>query len=240
MIAERTCLSSFPVPGLSTAPATATAAQAPGRSTTADWRWTQTVRVQSAAADTLCPDHCHGSNLSASFTWPWNVRVAASSQPFHRHCVSQFQSESIRRMSTFDPATVRKAIAEFRPRRPQQFQDLFPAKQVITELRQKRASYRAIAELLTQHCLPTSKTHIAMFCHQVLGEIVRPYRRPARKRQAALPRPNGDQTSSAPAQRMDLHPPGESSVALSSVENSAGRARGPRIAQVRMHKPQSP
>jgi hypothetical protein len=77
-------------------------------------------------------------------------------------------------MNTFDPAEVRKAVAEFTPRRPQKFQDLIPAREVIVELRQKSASYRSIADLLTQHCLPTSKTAVAMFCHQVLGENIRP------------------------------------------------------------------
>src|SRR5207244_314702 len=66
-------------------------------------------------------------------------------------------------MSSFDPTTVRKAVEEFTPSRPQKFQDLFPAKDVIAELRQKRASYRAIAELLTKHCLLTGKTAIAVF-----------------------------------------------------------------------------
>jgi hypothetical protein len=94
-------------------------------------------------------------------------------------------------MSSFDPATVRQAVAEFTPLRPQKFQDLIPAKDVIIELRQRRASYRAIAVLLTQHCLPTSKTAIATFCHQILGEIVRPRRRPGRKRPASPVEPNG-------------------------------------------------
>ena len=71
-------------------------------------------------------------------------------------------------MTSFDPATVRQAVADFTPLRPQKFQDLLPAKDVIAELRQRRASYRAIAELLTQHCLPTSKTAIATFCHQII------------------------------------------------------------------------
>ena len=133
-------------------------------------------------------------------------------------------------MSTFDPIAVRRAVAEFRPRRLEKFQDLMPAKEVIAELRQKRASYRAIAELLTQHCLPTSKTHIAMFCHQVLGEIVRPHRRPARKRLAASPPPNGDQTH---------RPPVEPTAARIGDETPSSRARGPRIAQVRMLKPQT-
>ena len=61
-------------------------------------------------------------------------------------------------MSSFDPAAVRKAVEEFTPRRPQEFDDLIPAKDVFTELRQERASYRCIRDLLTQHCLATSKT----------------------------------------------------------------------------------
>src|SRR5437899_3377620 len=98
-------------------------------------------------------------------------------------------------MSSFDPGAVRKAVEEFTPRRPQKFQDLLPAKDVITELRQKRASYRSIADLLTQHCLPTSKTAIAAFCHQVLGEGVRSRKRPARKRPTVSTPPNGEATA---------------------------------------------
>src|SRR6516162_6433362 len=78
---------------------------------------------------------------------------------------------------------------------------LLPAKDVITELRQKRASYRSIAELLTQHCLPTSKTAIAMFCHQVLGESVRPRRRPGRKRPSVSAPINGEETMPETAAR---------------------------------------
>src|SRR5207249_12134832 len=105
--------------------------------------------------------------------------------PYRRPHVCRSVSElfpSFPPMSSFDPTAVRKAVAEFTPSRPQKFQDLFPAKDLIAELRQKRASYRAIAELLTKHCLPTSKTAIAVFCHAVLGEIVRPRRRPGRMR----------------------------------------------------------
>ena len=40
-------------------------------------------------------------------------------------------------MSSFDPATVRQAVAEFTPLRPQKFQELIPAKDVIIELRQR-------------------------------------------------------------------------------------------------------
>jgi hypothetical protein len=142
-------------------------------------------------------------------------------------------------MSSFDPATVRKAVEEFTPRRPQKFQDLIPAKEVIVELRQRRASYRAIAEFLTQHCLPTSKTAIATFCHQVIGEIVRPRRRPGRKRPPVSALTNGGEPAS------DAPPASEASAPAGPTADSNGgevppaRTRGPRIAQVRMLKPQS-
>jgi hypothetical protein len=139
-------------------------------------------------------------------------------------------------MSSFDPATVRKAVEEFTPRRPQKFQDLLSAKDVIVELRQKRASYRSIADLLTQHCLPTSKTAIAMFCHQVLGENVHPRKRPGR-RKSSVPAMSTDET--APHQTTDANPPAEPPANPNGEETHSARTRGPRIAQVRMLKPQS-
>jgi hypothetical protein len=142
-------------------------------------------------------------------------------------------------MPSFDPATVRQAVAEFTPRRPEKFQDLFPAKEVIIELRQKRASYRAIAEFLTQHCLPTSKTAIATFCHQILGEIVRPHRRPGRKRPPSPTEPNGRVTSPAQSESAHDHPSPESPADSNGGETPQTRSRGPRIAQVRMLKPES-
>jgi hypothetical protein len=84
-------------------------------------------------------------------------------------------------MPAFDPNKIRKAVEEFTPRRPQKFQELFAAKDVIVELRQKRASYRSIADLLTRHCLPTCKTSVALFCHKILGEATRTRGRPARE-----------------------------------------------------------
>jgi hypothetical protein len=139
-------------------------------------------------------------------------------------------------MASFDPVAVRQAVAEFTPRRPEKFQDLMPAREVIVELRQKRASYRAIAELLTQHCLPTSKTAIAVFCHEVLGEIVRPRRRPGRKR---LVVPSSTTLETTHHQSADSPPTTDTPVNGSSEDPPQPRARGPRIAQVRMLKPQS-
>src|SRR5437867_9405007 len=151
--------------------------------------------------------------------WQEIVHAGAFSFPYHRQHVSWSVSEIFPPMSSFDPTTVRKAVEEFTPSRPQKFQDLFPAKDVIAELRHKRASYRAIAELLTKHCLPTSKTAIAVFCHEVLNEVVRPYRRPGRRRAVT---PTGD--AAIPAEST---PPPDPKTAPPT------RTRGPRIAQVR-------
>ena len=142
-------------------------------------------------------------------------------------------------MSSFDPAAVRKAVEEFTPRRPQKFQDLLPAKDVIIELRHKRASYRSIADLLTQHCLPTSKTAIAQFCHQVLGENVRPRKRPGRKRPPVSTPTNGEATTpeSPPASNGGV--PLDSAANTEGGETAQSRARGPRIAHVRMLKSQT-
>jgi hypothetical protein len=139
-------------------------------------------------------------------------------------------------MASFDPATVRQAVAEFTPRRPEKFQDLIPAKEVIAELRQKRASYRAIAELLTQHCLPTSKTAVAVFCHEVLGEIVRPRRRPGRKRPVV---PAVSAPEAAQQETKDASSPAEQNTNGGGEDAQPPRSRGPRIARVRMLKPQA-
>ena len=141
-------------------------------------------------------------------------------------------------MSDFDPATVRRAVMEFTPRRPQRFQELSPAREFIVELRQRRASYRAIAELLTQHCLPTSKTAIASFCHEVLGEITRPKRKPSRKRIFTASSTNGHSDSMPSVPKVPLSevetPPD------SAVQGSEPPKRGPRIAQVRMLNHEEP
>ena len=142
-------------------------------------------------------------------------------------------------MTTFDPSEIRKAVEEFTPRRPQKFQDLLPAKDVITELRHKHASYRSIADLLTQHCLPTSKTAIAQFCHQVLGENVRPRKRSVRKRPPVPASANGDDALPSTAPANQAAAPADTDTNPDAGDATQARARGPRIAQVRMLKPQT-
>jgi hypothetical protein len=140
-------------------------------------------------------------------------------------------------MTTFDPAEVRKAVAEFTPRRPQKFQDIIPAKEVIVELRQKSASYRSIADLLTQHCLPTSKTAVAMFCHQVLGENIRPRKRPVRKRPPVSLSANGVPNAAESVPAGESSPPAAPVLNSENGESMPTRSRGPRIAQIRKFNP---
>lgn len=213
--------------------------QRPQSSVGRQWQQTRNVRRQSTAVNNPRPRTGHGRNLSASMAWQRIVRVVASPCPFSRRSISRFASKPFPAMTSFDPARVRQAVAEFTPLRPQKFQDLLPAKDVIAELRQRRASYRAIAELLTQHCLPTSKTAIATFCHQVIGEIVRPHRRPGRKRPPSPAAPNGRVASPAQSESVEDHPAQESQADSNGGGTPQTRSRGPRIAQVRMLKPES-
>jgi hypothetical protein len=197
----------------------------------------RTVRRQSTAVNNPRPRTGHGRDLSATVDRQIIVCIVASPCPSCRQSISLFTSESFQLMSSFDPATVRQAVAEFTPLRPQKFQDLIPAKDVIIELRQRRASYRAIAVLLTQHCLPTSKTAIATFCHQKLGEIVRPRRRPGRKRPPSPVEPNGRMALPAQSEPAADRPLQESLADSNADETLQARSRGPRIAQIRKLTP---
>lgn len=187
---------------------------------------------------THCPQNVREQALSVNWLATWNLhdQSADSNTLRNDHDFGNTTIPEHPRMSSFDPATVRQAVAEFTPRRPQKFQELSPAREVIVELRQKRASYRAIAELLTQHCLPISKTAVAAFCHEVLGEIVRPRRRPNRKRPPA-PAPNNGNIHSQPPPPAPPTPDTDTTNGSSGAETLAARTRGPRIAQVRMLNP---
>ena len=177
--------------------------------------------------------------MPTSFARQRTIQLPASPYPFHRSPVSRLTIELSHSMSTFDPTTVRKAVEEFTPRRPQKFHDLLPAKDVIAELRQRRASYRSIADMLTQHCLPISKTAVAVFCHQVLGESVRPRKRPGRKRPPVSTPANNAETVSKSTPVSEASASTESSANSNGNEAPPARTRGPRIAQIRPLKPQS-
>jgi hypothetical protein len=155
--------------------------------------WTRSVHSRELGA------HRSGCGLAASGNNPQLRSVRGNghgngqstgrqrrrTHPIHRRATSTVclrpLSQCVLNMSAFDPSKIRKAVEEFTPRRPQKFHELFAAKDVIVELRQKHASYRSIADLLTRHCLPTCKTSVALFCHKILGEATRTRGRPARE-----------------------------------------------------------
>ena len=105
---------------------------------------TQIVRRQSAAVNYPRPRTSHGRTLSANVDRQRTALTTASQCPSCRRSISRFASKPFQLMTSFDPTTVRQAVAGFTPLRPQKFQDLIPAKDVIIELRQRRASYCAI------------------------------------------------------------------------------------------------
>jgi len=138
-------------------------------------------------------------------------------------------------MSPLDPTTVRKAVSEFAPARPERFRELAIAKDFILELRQKRASLRSIADLLTRHGLPISKTAVAEFCHEVLGEPARCQKHRSRKRP-----PVSNPPTPTPEPLSPVITPSVLPSTGNLGENQQSRVRGPRIAQIRMLKPQNP
>ena len=124
---------------------------------------------------------------------------------------------------------IHQEIAEYSPPRPERFKDLTGAKEFIRELRQKHASYRAIAELLTRHQFPIGKTCVSDFCHTILGEPLRPAKPRPRKRPLINPTP------ALPPVAPAVTPP-----TISPAGNFTPRVRGPRIARIRMLNPQTP
>jgi hypothetical protein len=138
-----------------------------GHSTIMDFPFPRTDYSHGFATSSLQPTSRHA--ISKSFP----VRLPTHSQPL---------IHNFHRMTTFDSNLVKKVVTEFRPKRPPKFQELMSAKELVTKLRRKRASYESIAETLGQPCLPISKSAVAMCCYQVLGESVRSRRHPAGKR----------------------------------------------------------
>jgi hypothetical protein len=140
--------------------------------------------------------------------------------------------------------SLRKAVQEFRPvphRVP--FNGLKLVHDSIAELRKQNVSYAAIAELLEQYGVKTSRARVAEYGRIVLeGGKKRKRRKQARTTPAAniaatpqsppavaaKPTPATPATTAAPAGN-DTPPP---------KENSAFVSRGPRIAKVAMMSPE--
>ena len=136
---------------------------------------------------------------------------------------------------------LRKAIREYQPD-PSRilFSNLKPFHDSIVELRDKNASYAAIAELLEQHGVKTSRARVAEYGRMVLeGGKSRKRRKRAKTALAA----NIPATSqSAPAVAAKPAPATPPATAITSdvpppKENSPYRSRGPHIANVKMMTP---
>ena len=120
------------------------------------------------------------------------------------------------------------------------FNNLKPLHDCIVELRNKRASYVAIADLLKQHGVKTSRARVAEYGRIVLegGKT-----RKRRKWAKTTPLTNTQVTSqSAPAVAAKPTPampaptvgPPTGDVTAAPTVNSPYRSRGPHIANVRM------
>ena len=141
---------------------------------------------------------------------------------------------------TPDLESLRKAVREFRPnpcRVP--FNGLKPVHDSIAELRKQNASYSAIADLLQQNGVKTSRARVAEYGRIVLdGGRSRKRRKRARNAPAA----NIPATpQSAPAVAANPTPASPVPTAAPAgngtpppKENSSYHSRGPHIANVRM------
>ena len=145
--------------------------------------------------------------------------------------------------STPDLESLRKAVQEFRPnphRVP--FNDLKPVHDSIVELRKRTVSYAAIAELLQQHGVKTSRARVAEYGRIVLGGGKKRKRRKWAKPEPVANIPIAPQ--SAPAADAKTSPTTAAPAAATnnvpppSKENSAYTSRGPRIANVKMMSPE--
>ncbi len=145
---------------------------------------------------------------------------------------------------TPDLESLHKAVQEFRPnlhRVP--FNGLKPVHDSIEELRGKKASYAAIAELLEQHGVKTSRARVAEYGRIVLegGK-----KRKRQKRAKIAPAANIPATpQSAPAEAVKPPPATTAPTAAPAGndtpppnETSPYRSRGPRIAKVAMMSPE--
>ena len=140
---------------------------------------------------------------------------------------------------TPDLESLRKAVQEFRPvphRVP--FNGLKPVHDSIVDLRKQNVSYAAIAELLEQHGIKTSRARVAEYGRIVLDGGKK---RKRRKQARTTPAVNIAATpQSAPAEAAKPAPATPPATAITSdvpppsKENSPYHSRGPHIANVRM------
>ena len=141
---------------------------------------------------------------------------------------------------TPDLESLRKAVREFRPnphRVP--FNGLKPVHDSIEELRKQNASYAAIAELLEQHGVKTSRARVAEYGRIVLEGGKKRKRRKRTRTTPTATIPATPQSVPVLAAKPTPATPAPSTASGGNVppppkEDSPYRSRGPHIANVRM------
>jgi hypothetical protein len=140
---------------------------------------------------------------------------------------------------TPDLESLRMAVQEFRPvphRVP--FNGLKPVHDSIMELRKQNVSYAAIAELLEQHGVKTSRARVAEYGRIVLEGGKKRKRRKQTKTTPAANIPATPQSAPAVAAKPALATPPATAITSDVTpppkENSPYHSRGPHIANVRM------
>ena len=138
---------------------------------------------------------------------------------------------------TPDLESLRKAVQEFRPNpRRVPFNGLKLVHDSIEELRKQNVSYAAIAELLQQHGVNTSRARVAEYGRIVLEGGKSRKRRKQAKTALAANIPATPQ--SAPAEAAQPAPvTAITSDVTPPKENSPYHSRGPHIAKVEMLPP---
>jgi len=137
-----------------------------------------------------------------------------------------------------DLESLRAAVQEFRPnphRVP--FNNLKPFHDSIVELRNKNASYVAIADLLTQNGVKTSRARVAEYGRIILDSGKRRKRRKHTTVAPAANIPATSQGASTVATKAAPTIAPASNVPLPASENTPYKSRGPHIANVKMMTP---
>jgi len=137
-----------------------------------------------------------------------------------------------------DLESLRAAVQEFRPnphRVP--FNNLKPFHDSIVELRNKNASYVAIADLLTQNGVKTSRARVAEYGRIILDSGKRRKRRKHTTVTPAANNPARSQGASTVATKAAPTIAPASNVPLPASENTPYKSRGPHIANVKMMTP---
>jgi len=137
-------------------------------------------------------------------------------------------------------AALKTAATNHELRRRSKREQLLPLKEGITALREKKASFQIIAELLTQQGVPVGEYTVRAFCHaEIDGDRKEHTARRTRHDSKKRARPTGDEAGDPGRERENGERPQNFTSTLAgrkkstpdeAQSSSAARKRGPRIA----------